>query len=50
VRSRLSEDADIQQLFALADESKYSDGDFRAIDFARWTRAVRQRLTEEPTP
>jgi len=50
VRSRLSEDADIQQLFALADESKYSGGDFRAIDFARWTRAVRQRLTEEPTP
>jgi BatD DUF11 like domain len=49
VRSRLSDDADIQQLFALADESKYSGGDLRAIDFARWTRAVRQRLTEEPT-
>jgi BatD DUF11 like domain len=48
VRSRLSDDADIQQLFALADESKYSGGDLRAIDFARWTRAVRQRLTNEP--
>jgi hypothetical protein len=49
VRSRLSDDADIQQLFALADESKYSGRDLRAIDFARWTRAVRQRLTDEPT-
>jgi hypothetical protein len=49
VRSRLSHDADIQQLFSLADESKYSGGDLRAIDFARWTRAVRQRLTDEPT-
>jgi BatD DUF11 like domain len=48
VRSRLGDDADIQQLFALADESKYSGGDLRAIDFARWTRAVRQRLTDEP--
>jgi hypothetical protein len=47
VQSRLSDDAEIQQLFALADESKYSGGDFRAIDFARWTRAVRQRLTDE---
>jgi BatD DUF11 like domain len=50
VRSRLSDDADIQQLFALADESKYSGRDLRAIDFARWMRAVRQRLTDEPTP
>src|ERR1700723_243380 len=46
VQSRLSDDAEIQQLFALADESKYSGGDFRAIDFARWTRTVRQRLTD----
>ncbi|HSZ09265.1 MAG TPA: BatD family protein [Steroidobacteraceae bacterium] len=49
VRRRSSDDAEIQQLFALADESKYSGGDLRAIDFARWTRAVRQRLTEEST-
>jgi hypothetical protein len=47
VRSRLGDDADIQELFALADESKYSGRDLRAIDFARWMQAVRQRLADE---
>jgi hypothetical protein len=50
VRSRLGDDADIQELFALADESKYSGRDLRAIDFARWTQAVRQRLADEALP
>jgi len=49
VRARLSDDPEIEQLFALADESKYSDRDLRTADFARWMHAVRQRLSEEPT-
>ena len=49
VRARLSDDPDIEQLFALADESKYSDRDLRTADFARWMHAVRQRLSDEPT-
>jgi hypothetical protein len=44
VQARLSDDNDIQQVFALADESKYSGRDFNSTDFARWMRAVRQRL------
>ena len=47
VQARLSGDDDVQQVFALADESKYSGRDFRSTDFARWMRAVRQRLTAE---
>jgi hypothetical protein len=47
VRARLSDDPDIEQLFALADESKYSDRDLRTADFARWMHAVRQRLSDE---
>jgi oxygen tolerance protein BatD len=49
VRARLSDDPDIEQLFALADESKYSDRDLRTADFARWMHAVRQRLSDEAT-
>jgi len=49
VRARLSDDPDIEQLFALADESKYSDRDLRTADFARWMHAVRQRLSDEST-
>jgi hypothetical protein len=49
VRARLSDDPDIEQVFALADESKYSDHDLRTADFARWMHAVRQRLSDEPT-
>ena len=47
VQARLSGDDDVQQVFALADESKYSGRDFRSTDFARWMHAVRQRLTAE---
>jgi hypothetical protein len=47
VRARLGDDPDIEQLFALADESKYSNHDLRTADFARWMHAVRQRLSEE---
>jgi hypothetical protein len=46
VQARLSDD-DIQQVFALADESKYSGRDLNSTDFARWMRAVRQRLAAE---
>jgi hypothetical protein len=49
VQVRLSGDSDIQQVFALADESKYSGRDLNFTDFARWTRAVRQRLLAEQT-
>ena len=44
VQARLSDDADIQQVFALADESRYSGRDLNSTDFARWMRTVRQRL------
>jgi hypothetical protein len=47
VQARLSGDDDIQQVFALADESKYSGRDLNSTDFARWMRAVRQRLAAE---
>jgi len=47
VQARLSGDDDIQQVFALADESKYSGRDLNSTDFARWMRAVRQRLVAE---
>jgi hypothetical protein len=49
VRARLGDDPDIEQLFALADESKYSNHDLHTADFARWMHAVRQRLSDEPT-
>jgi hypothetical protein len=48
VRARLGDDPDIEQLFALADESKYSNHDLRTADFARWMHAIRQRLSNEP--
>jgi BatD DUF11 like domain len=34
----------IRQLFALADESQYSGNKLGSIDFARWTRVVREEL------
>jgi hypothetical protein len=46
VQVRLNDD-DIQQVFALADESKYSGRDLDSTDFARWMRAVRRRLEAE---
>jgi hypothetical protein len=47
VQARLSDDDDIRQVFALADESKYSGRKLNATDFARWMHAVRQRLMAE---
>jgi hypothetical protein len=47
VQARLSADDDVQQVFALADESKYSGRDLNSTDFARWMLAVRQRLAAE---
>jgi len=45
VQARIGAQHDIHQLFALADESKYSGGELNATDFARWLRTVRQLLT-----
>jgi hypothetical protein len=44
VQARLSDDDDIHQVFAFADESRYSGRDLDSTDFARWLRVVRQRL------
>lgn len=40
---------EIRQLFALADEAKYSGAAPGAVDFARWTQIVRSRLQSEGT-
>jgi hypothetical protein len=48
VEIRLGSDgAEIQRLFALADESKYSGHDPKDSDFARWTQIVRRQLMSE---
>jgi hypothetical protein len=47
VKARVGTQDDIHQLFALADESKYSGRELNATDFARWLRIVRQVLTNE---
>jgi hypothetical protein len=49
VQVRLSDDPDIQQVFALADESRYSGHDIQSTDFARWMSAVRRRLVTGQT-
>jgi hypothetical protein len=49
VQARLSGDDDIQQVFALADESKYSGRALNSTDFARWMLAVRRRLAAGQT-
>jgi BatD DUF11 like domain len=38
------QDQDVQLLFALADEAKYSGHDLHATDFARWMQTVRRQL------
>ena len=50
VQVRLSDDPDIQQVFALADESRYSGHDIQSTDFLRWMDAVRRRLVTGQTP
>ncbi|HEY0800315.1 MAG TPA: hypothetical protein VGD54_05690, partial [Steroidobacteraceae bacterium] len=48
VGARMSDGGeDVRQLFALADESKYSGRELSTVDFARWVRAVRQRMAEK---
>jgi BatD DUF11 like domain len=47
VEARLGAQDDIRELFALADESKYSGRELNATDFARWLRIVRRHLMNE---
>jgi hypothetical protein len=49
VESRVGAENDIRQLFALADEAKYSGRKLNATDFARWLRIVRRHLTSDTT-
>jgi len=45
VETRVGAQNDLHQLFALADESKYSGRELNATDFARWLRVVPLLLT-----
>jgi hypothetical protein len=47
VEGRVGAENDIHQLFALADEAKYSGRKLNATDFARWLRIVRRQLMSE---
>lgn len=47
VEDRVGAESDIRQLFALADEAKYSGRSLNATDFARWLRIVRRHLMSE---
>jgi hypothetical protein len=49
VESRVGAENDIRQLFALADEARYSGRKLNATDFARWLRSVRRHLLSEKT-
>jgi len=50
VEGRVGADNDVRQLFALADEAKYSGRKLNATDFARWLRIVRRQLMSDKTP
>jgi hypothetical protein len=50
VEGRVGADNDVRQLFALADEAKYSGRKLNATDFARWLRIVRRQLMSHKTP
>jgi hypothetical protein len=50
VESRVGAENDIHQLFALADEAKYSGRNLSATDFARWLRIVRRHLMSDHAP
>ncbi len=43
-----SEDDDIRQILALADEANYSGHELTSTDFERWTQIIRRRLEGEP--
>jgi len=47
VESRVGADDEIRQLFALADEAKYSGRNLTATDFARWLRIVHRHLMSD---
>jgi BatD DUF11 like domain len=47
VEDRVGAENDIRQLFALADEAKYSGRKLNATDFASWLRVVRGHLMSE---
>lgn len=47
LEDRLGADSDIRELFALADEEKYSGRKLDATDFARWLRIVRRHLMSD---
>jgi hypothetical protein len=49
VEGRVGAENDIRQLFALADEAKYSGRKLTATDFGRWLRIVRRRLMSDET-
>jgi hypothetical protein len=49
VEVRAGTESDIRQLFALADEAKYSGRKLNATDFARWLRIVRRHLMSKAT-
>jgi oxygen tolerance protein BatD len=47
VERRFGAENDILQLFALADEAKYSGRNLNATDFARWLRVLRRHLVSD---
>ncbi len=47
VEARVGAESDVRELFALADEAKYSGRKLNATDFARWLRIVRRLLMSE---
>jgi len=47
VEGRVGAEHEIRQLFALADEAKYSGRKLNTTDFARWLRIVRQHLMSD---
>jgi hypothetical protein len=49
VEGRVGAENDIHQLFALADEAKYSGRTLNATDFARWLGLVRRHLVSDKT-
>ena len=50
IDARMGSDDDIRQLFAYADESKYSGRELQATRFARWLEIVREHLIGEGPP
>jgi hypothetical protein len=49
VEGRVGAENDIHQLFALADEARYSGRNLNATDFARWLGVVRRHLVSDKT-